>query len=673
MRVIHFEQLKKISEKPWFYPVILLLIGFITYGYVLTSLGYYWADWEIVMFTKLNPALQFRFYAHDRPFPWTYQLIYWLVGSNPIGWHIVTLLIRWAGTLFFVRSLSLIWPRYKNHFLWLGVLLLVYPGFLQQSQSATKARHIMTFLLFALSIYLMALAIKHPKWARFLFPLSWLATFTHLFTTEYFAGLELIRPVLLWILLRDDHKKNLELLRQVAVKYLPYLLITVFYFWCRFFYFPAIFHTTSRISDMDSVLSGFSQSFAGSTVAFLSRVLYDLVYLTFQVWINGIINLQWFTFEDKVAWFAFGLGILLTVVFAFFHDTHEEEIQDNSSPASVFIVGLIAFGLSALPIWIIGRQISAGGWNDRFALAPMLGASLMVIGLLLWLVRPAGQKFVLGFLLVFSIATQVWVVNVYRNDWHTQLEYYWQLYWRAPALQTGTALFSFEQPSPSVTYSSDAGFAINVLYHYQTEDGSLPYWIFLRRFHFDYQPDDSFAYGLRGLEFRGNTSKGIAVLHQVGGACLRVLDTVYANDPLYTEGQDVLIPISDLSRIIPDPAAAPPDPAIFGPEPARTWCYFFEKADLARQTKDWDTVIALYKQAQQKGFRPNYGAEYIPFIEAYAQTGDWQKAYELTVAAQHVNSGLKKMLCNNWARWSEIPSPDVKVIEQAKQSLSCSY
>src|SRR5688572_33076508 len=101
------------------------------------------------MFFKLNPALQFYFYAHDRPFPWTYQLIYSLVGSNPIGWHIVTLLIRWAGILVFVYALILLWPRYKNHLHCPGVLLLLYPGFLQQSQSATIARHFMTFQIFA--------------------------------------------------------------------------------------------------------------------------------------------------------------------------------------------------------------------------------------------------------------------------------------------------------------------------------------------------------------------------------------------------------------------------------------------------------------------------------------------------------------------------------------------
>ena len=54
--------------------------------------------------------------------------------------------------------------------------------------------------------------------------------------------------------------------------------------------------------------------------------------------------------------------------------------------------------------WMPMPPLDAIGWNDRFALAPMLGVGLMVIGLLLWVVRPAGQKFILGFLLVFSIA-----------------------------------------------------------------------------------------------------------------------------------------------------------------------------------------------------------------------------------------------------------------------------
>jgi hypothetical protein len=665
-------QLKRISEKPWFYPVALLLIGFITYGYVIASLGYYWADWEIVMYTKLDPALRFRYYAHDRPFPWTYQLIYFLVGSKPIGWHIVTLLIRWAAVLIFAQALLLLWPRYKNQIYWLGALLLVYPGFLQQSQSATKARHIMTFLLFALSIYLMVLAVKRPKWARILFPLSWLATFTHLFTTEYFAGLELVRPVLLWLLLADEKEEIIQTFRRVAVKYLPYFLITVFYFWCRFIYFPIIFHTTSRISDMNVVLNRFHQSGTGALLGFLNQALSDLLYLTVQVWTNAIMNATGFTFQSKVAWFAFGIGILTAVVWAFFYDTKEESATNAPRPALIFLIGLFSFVLGAMPIWIIGKDVSSGGWADRFALAPLVGACLMVWALLLWFVRPWAQKFVLGFLLAFSVAAQIWVVNVYRNDWRMQLDYDWQLYWRAPALQSGTAIFSFEQPSPFVTHYSDAGFALNILYHYQSKDGSLPYWFFSRQYKFQYVPNDSANYTLRGLTFTGNTSNGLGIIHQTPTTCLRLVDPVYSGDPLFEDGHSVLLNVSNPARIISDSDPVPPDPDIFGPEPAHDWCYFFQKADLARQLKDWNTVIDLYKQSQKLGLAPQSGSEYIPLIEAYAQVGNWQKAYEVTRTAKKVNSGLKKLLCTNWARLSALPSADMKIVQQTKQSLSCS-
>ena len=670
--MINADQLKKLSLKPWFYPVALLFIGFITYGYALSSLGYYWADWEIVMFTKLNSALQFRFYAHDRPFPWTYHLLYFLLGSKPIGWHVVTLLIRWAGVLFFVQALMLVWPRYKNHMYWLGVLMLVYPGFLQQSQSATKARHIMTFLLFALSIYSMALAIKRPKWARLLFPLSWLAAFAQLFTTEYFSTMELIRPILLWLLLAGENEKKSQTLGRVFKYYLPYLLITVFYFWCRFVYFPAIFHTTSRISDIRSMLGGFEESLVGGVLSFFNTVTVDLIYSTLQVWLNSILQFEGFTFQSRIAWFAFGVAMVLALAFAFFYDTRETETPGNSSPAAMFLLGFLAFGLGAVPIWAIGKDISGGGWSDRFALAPLVGACLMIMALVIWLARPAGQKIILSILMVFSIAAQIWMVNVYRNDWRTQLDYYWQLYWRAPALQPGTAIFSLEQPSLFVTHHSDAGFALNTLYHYRTEDGSLPYWFFSRRNDFDYQPNDPFQFDFRGLWFKGNTSNGIAILHQLPNSCLRVLDKVYAYDPLIYDGHEILMPVSNPAQIIADPEAPPPNPDIFGLEPAHDWCYYFQKGDLARQEKDWDTAIKLYREAQRNGFKPGFGAEYMPFIEAYAQTGDWQKASELTDAAQKTNSGLKKMLCYSWSRLSEFPSADLQVVEQVKQSLSCS-
>jgi len=669
---ISFEKLKNISENPWFYPMALFLMAVVTYGYVLTSLGYYWSDWEVVFFTRLAPVLQSGFYADDRPFPWVYQLVYFLVGSHPIGWHIVTLLLRSAGTLFFVYTLIQFWPAYRRQIFWLGALLIVYPGFVQQAQSAAFSRHIMALCLFTLSLYLMALAIRRPKLARLLFPLSWIATFMHLFTIEYFAGIEFIRPVLIWVLVANGNKKDSDWPRKVVLYSLPYLLITALFLWVRFVYYPNVFQTgLGRFENIGSTLGGFQGSFIGTLLNFFNRGLLDLLYSTLQVWIDTILGFDGFTFQQRIAWFAFGLGALFAFAFAFFYNTNEEETSNRSSPILMIFIGLLLFVASALPIWAIGKEVSTGGWNVRFTLAPMFGASLMVVGLVLLFVRPAGQKWLFGFLLMFSVATQIWILNVYRRDWMTQPEYYWQLYWRIPALQSDTAVLSFAYPSHFITHDLDATWAVNVLYHFKIQDGSMPYMFITPEQEIYFQPNVVIKKPVRNVVFNGNTSAAVAVLHQTETSCLRVLDVVYMYDPLLDEGSEKLIPMSNLSRIIPDSAPVSPDTDIFGPEPAHTWCYFFEKADLARQLKDWNEVLDLYRQAQRPGFNPGYGAEYIPFIEAFAQTGDWQKAYDLTIAAEELTPRHKRMLCSNWVRLAKIPSADMMRVEQIVQNLSC--
>jgi len=668
---IGVEKLKKFSESPWFYPLALFLMAGVTYGYQLTSLGYYWSDWEVVFFTKLAPAFQFGFYTEDRPFPWPYQLIYFLVGSDPIGWQIATLLLRWAGTLFFVYALIQFWPQHRKPIFWLGALLIVYPGFIQQAQSAAFSRHIMTLFLCTLSLYLMALAIRQSKLAPLLFPLSWIATFMHLFTIEYFAGIEFMRPVLIWVLVANGNKKDAQLLRKVALYSLPYILITVFFLWARFVYFPQAFQTLGRLDNISSTMGEFQVSFLGTLLNFFNKGVLDLLYSTLQVWIDSITGFDGFTFQQRIAWFAFGLGALFALAFAFFYNTSEEETSDRSSSRLMIFIGFLMFVASALPIWAIGKEVSTGGWNERFTLAPMFGASLMVVGLVLLFVRPAGQKWLFGFLLMFSVATQVWIVNEYRRDWMTQPDYYWQLYWRIPALQSDTAVLSFTYPSHMITHDMDATWAVNVLYNFQIQDGSIPYMFITPESEIFLQPNVVMKERARNLVFNLNSSDTVVVLHQTETSCLRVLDAVYMYDPLLDEGSEKLIPMSDLSRIIPESAPVSPDTDIFGPEPAHTWCYFFEKADLARQMKDWNEVLDLYEQAQRLGFTPEYSTEYIPFIEAFAQTGDWQKAYDLTIVAEKLTPHHKKILCSNWYRLAKIPSADMMMVEQIDQHLSC--
>jgi hypothetical protein len=87
------------------------------------------------------------------------------------------------------------------------------------------------------------------------------------------------------------------------------------------------------------------------------------------------------------------------------------------------------------------------------------------------------------------------------------------------------------------------------------------------------------------------------------------------------------------------------------PEPAHGWCYYFEKADLARQLGDWETVTQLGDVAFSLDDYPNDPVERFVFIEGYAHTTDWEKAVELSQASYKVSKNyVAPLLCKLWDR-----------------------
>ena len=670
-------KLRRLSDRPWFYASALLLMGLVAYEYSVASLGFYWDDWEVVflMHSRQLPLL-YGYFAFDRPFAWPYQLMYTVFGLNAVAWHLMTLLLRWAGILFLYFSLRLIWRRYDSYLRWLGALLIVYPGFLQQSISGAYNRHFAAFALLGLSFYIMALAVKHPGKGWILWPLSWITAAIQVITIEYFVGLELVRILLLWLLLGGEPQLSpRRRLAKSVLFFLPYVLVFAGYFWWRLFIFPTTLARMNYAGDF-KLFQDFGGSALAGLLTLLTRAVFDLIYTTVQVWFGAVVGPASFTFASKAAWFALAVGLLISLLFALSQPGGYDPTtpRQGASRRSLFVFGFLAFLVGATPIWLTSRQISGtGSWDDRFSLAAMIGAATMTITLIIWLMRDRWHKALLALLLTLSITTQVLIVNRYRLEWTVENQYYWQLAWRVPALTPQTAIFSLEQPSTSVP-GYDTSFALNVLFDGKVVDGAVSYWFFTnnRFLNFDFVPGKSISYKDRNLRFTGSTSDAISVVHQGEDRCLQVLDADYAAQPFYGAGQAPLVAVSNVSRILADPNAAKPDPGIFGPEPPHTWCYYFEKADLARQLHDWNTVLQLDKQARQNGYAPKFGAEYVPFIEANAQTGDWPKALELSRSAATVSVQMNPLLCATWSSLAGLPTADANIVAQARQNFACS-
>jgi hypothetical protein len=275
---------------------------------------------------------------------------------------------------------------------------------------------------------------------------------------------------------------------------------------------------------------------------------------------------------------------------------------------------------------------------------------------------------VLSCLVAFSVSYQVQIANRYRINWEIQRAYYWQLSWRVPGIAPGTAVISPDVPFGYVADMS-LGFAYNVLYNPLPSTQPLPLWFFtagrlwgleeLPRLQASMPAALPVEFKLRNIQFKGDTRMSLGVQYNASRGCLRVTDDIYAKAPVLTDD-----PSSQFERFLysfAGPSAIQLAPTlrqdrlrmIFGPEPAHQWCYYFEKADLARQFQNWEEIVLLADTVQRLGYRPLNAVERLPFIEGFTRRGRWDDAVDWTKSAYDQDSRSQAALCQYWKKLSE--------------------
>ena len=181
---------------------------------------------------------------------------------------------------------------------------------------------------------------------------------------------------------------------------------------------------------------------------------------------------------------------------------------------------------------------------------------------------------------------------------------------------------------------------------------------------------------LRNYYFESYSLNSILVDYNYGrGNCLWILDSNSAINEDISELDRDALPLSDLDRIILDngkPSLI--SQQIFGREPEHQWCFYYQKADLARHESDWDEILRIEHQVSDKGFSPNNKLEWLPFIEANASEGNWERAKEITIKAFKASPITRKTFCSLWKGFeSSIDGeiPEREVILSVLKSLEC--
>jgi len=655
--MINSNLVQRILRSRWTLAFGLLVITSISYGSLIVSMGLYWDDWPSLWFLHYGgPQIFPKAFAIDRPVQgWLFVPTTAIFGESLFAWQIFGILARWLSGLALAWVLSSVWQTHRFQVLGVVILFLVYPGFSQQMIAITYGHQFLIMALFLTSQALMLLSIRKPAQYWLFTGASLLTGLLSMVALEYFFGLELLRPVFLWLLLSETIPQYRKRLVETGKRWLPYFLMDAFFLVWRL----------TRPTPRGEVT--FFTDFAAdptSALADLARTIADdMIESTVLAWNRAIGYLKFTGLKPEVLSLYVGIGlavalvsILLLALVRSNQKTIGNDCLKNRWGLTALLVGLFALFVGGWPIWMTNLRLDLSIPWDRFTEAMMLGACLMgvgVIDLLFW--RFDWLKIAsIGVLAGLTAGAQFNYALPFRQEWIDQRAFLWQFAWRVPAIEPGTALLTSNLPFYSSTDNSLSA-AINWIYAPEFESGQMPYMIFDLNARLgdnlsSLDPDVPLFENYRAAEFSGNTSRSV-VFYYSPPRCLKVLDLYtdrhYPNKP----GNVVLaLPLSRLELIQPGEKDDPQMPAFLGPEPKHNWCYYFEKIDLAVQLGHWEKAANLANQALK--IKPvlsrDNAPELIPLIYAYARTGRYTKAVELSLQAGSLSKKMHYYMCDTW-------------------------
>ncbi len=673
--------------RPWTLPLALLALLGAAFGLLIPWLGLYWDDWAQLLSNHLYGfGAYWRYFASDRPLSaWTHILFAPILGGAPLHWQLFTLGLRWLTAWAMFGAFSALWPQARRPLAFASLLFAVYPAFTQQPVAVSYHQHWTQYLLFFISLGAMIRAARQPQ--RF-WPYTLLALVTlllHLSITEFFIGVEMLRPLFLWLALGTAYQQFGPRLKATLRLFAPYAVVLLVYVvWRLKFAFPSggdLHPPELLVTLLHQPLAALSQLWR--------FVLMDELYILVTNW-SKVLDLRLLDSTQPIILASYALTVVVAAATAFYLSRlKDSEPQPGAEQRrwlwQALAVGALVTLLGPAPTWVTGNQLvnTVDFHNDRFALVAMFGASLLYVAALEWLGRSQTQKAILLAVLIgLAAGFHLRTANDYRWMWTYQTRFYWQLSWRAPDITPGTALISEEPLLPNQELFSSSA-AINLLYPQPKNPDTLAYWMYTLKPKYSQGVPDQIDYytHLRIYTFTGGTPNSLLLQYDPSQAsCLWVLSPDDDYNPDLSDLTRSALRFSNLERIGPEPRSPGYPPTdLFGPEPEHDWCYFFQKADLGRQLADWAQVAALGDEARRQGYEPNVPAsnaafEWLPFIEGYARSGRWSDAQEITQAIVTRDSKYGDMLCRVWGRfdtWMDAEGEGYAAQQQVFTQLGC--
>lgn len=624
--------------------VFLVLVTLISYGTQINKLGFYRDDWYLLWtFESLGADGLLNIFKVDRPFiGWLYIFDFSVVGVSPLGWHLYALLLKILSGLAVLWLLRGIWRNYKIETTLIAALFLVYPGFFQQPNALTYKQLLMAYLAAILSLALSIRALKSGSlFMRVMsIALAMGLSIFYILVYEALVGMEIVRLVLIWYVIKDETSHWKTGLLLAFKRSLPYLIFAfAFVVWRLFF-----FESARRATNVDVVLGQYA-SLYGLT-HFFFEFLKDIFETSILAWAVPFYQFAAGSLYRDLG-FALALGLAVAILafrYSWFMSRSQPEAAENkdrSSPRDWVLLGLAIVILTTLPIVLAGRNAQFSGQWDRYTYQSSLGAALLIGGFVFYALRGQTRWILLSMLLVSSVSTQIFSQLYYRDFWNNQRQIWWQLYWRAPQIESGTTVIA----------SIPFGFAeeyeiwgpLNLIYH-RGEPLQIPAQVPTERLEVDLERGTLESRIVRGtIEVNRDYNRVLIASMPSTSSCLHIYGLIPAisiNEQAYVK---LTAPYSNTDFIQLDKNSPPPPIQIMGDEPAHTWCYYYQKMNALLQTGDWAGAAKQAEQARLEELQPADVSEWLVPLIAYANNGDEKRTKQV---ATYINDNMQRLyLC----------------------------
>ena len=653
---------------------VILVVAILSYGLLIPLLGFYWDDLPMSWIRyQLGPEAMTRYFSSNRPV-WglLYQVTTRILPHIPMYWQVFALLLRALTGLLAWGIFKRIWKDRDAFALVAGFFFLLYPGFNQQWGSYLYSHFFIVLNFYLASLYFMLRAMDDARRFRLFTALALLFSAFSLWMMEYFFFAELVRPVVIWIAMqnRGDGNRPATIL-DASRRWLPYLLLWFADLFWRMFIFNNQVYSTTLLSDLRT-----------DFLATLARLI-QVIFASFWT-VNGEALAQVFQLPNPSLDGLRTTGLVIVVIVVVFAlalyvlrpVTSQSQTQFALQP---IFLSLAAFITAGWPFWLIEFPPTLSHPTSRFTLPFMFGACLLWAGLLELIPSARWKYFLAGTLIALMAGRQSFWMNDYRREWDLQKTLFWQMTWRAPGLEPDTTVLLNDRAflSPSATGVLPRVDARVFNYYADNSLSAVLNWVYAPDQHGDrmdylllfpksrlggslpsFEKDQPINYDFLAGTFEGNTSQVVAFYYSPPG-CLRLLDPGIDYQNRLMPDETLMREAAALSSsdwILLDGTASLP--AIYGGEPEHGWCYYFERADLARQQAEWQEVVRIAGVAFGLDDHPNDPVERFVFIEGYAHVGDWARARDLSMEAYRVSrDSMAPMLCSLWSRIAEGTPP----------------